>query len=158
MKDHQSQCVYSRVQRRRRRDHGGQASVLHSRREADNQTSNNENYGILALSQQHHHQSLDDILELTMISMLPGERLCDLSSDNFHPPNAEESAAWAPATSTVHSPTATQGYAPMPTGGLAAGENPEGLSTPQPSDVDREETTVALSNVICPFRIWLIIC
>lgn len=154
MKDHQSQCVYSRVQRRRRKD----PSVLHSRRETDNQTSNNENYGILAPSQQHHHQSLDDILELTMTSMLPEGRLCDFSSDNFHPPNAEESAAWAPAVSSVHSPTATQGYAPMPTGGLAAGENPEGLSTPQPSDVDREETTVALSNVLCPFRIWLIIC
>lgn len=93
-----------------------------------------------------------------MTSMLPEGRLCDLSSDNFHPPNAEEPAAWTPAVSSVHSPTATQGYAPMPTGGPAAGENPEGLSTPQPSDVDREETTVALSNVLCPFRIWLIIC
>lgn len=116
------------------------------------QTSSNQNNATLAPNQQENYQPLDDFLGLTMNSILPEGEMCDLSS-NFHPENVEGSAEWAPTVSTMDSPAATQGYAQIPTAGLAVGRNDEGISTPQASEVDREETTIPLYNVgsILPF-------
>lgn len=92
-----------------------------------------------------------------MNSILPEGEMCDLSS-NFHTENVEGSAGWAPTVSTMDSPAAIQGYAQAPAASLAVGGNHEGLSTPQASEVDREETTVPLYNVFYPFRTSFVAC
>lgn len=116
------------------------------------QPSHDQNNATLSVNHQDTYQPLEGILELTMNSILPEGEVCDLSSSDLYPGNPEVPAGWAPAVSTIDSPAATREYAQAPEAGLAVMEDHQGLSTPQASKVDREETTVPLHNVSDPFH------
>lgn len=154
IQDYGHQCVYSQSQQRRRKDHRSRARNTGTHVTPTETATQPHNDLSLELDRRAPHESLDEILEMTMApSMLPQENPGGLNSNPFHGTNTTKSARWAPTINMMCSPpiTSTSEYAPISAQGHAAGDKDERLPASSVSDIDQEEATVDLQNVRCHF-------